>query len=138
MSNQFSQEAGNSCAQNGYDDSPHPYGTYAAEQLNGHRQQQEICREMATSVRLPTNGWVTMLKRAQVEKILQLSRSAIYARMDKNSDVFDASFPTPVRYGDGKSVFWIAAEIHAWLDAQIRRTRGLSNDTRSQKPGGAA
>jgi len=88
--------------------------------------------------RQPVTRTATMLRRAQVEKILNLSRSAIYARMDRNSDVFDATFPARVRYGNTKAVFWIAEEVSAWLDEQVRRTRSSSSDAHSQKSGGAA
>ncbi len=59
----------------------------------------------------------TILRRRQVEKRVGLTRSPIYARI-KNG-----TFPKPIHLGNGRAVGWIEAEIDAWLDEQIQKSR---------------
>jgi prophage regulatory protein len=71
------------------------------------------------------NSALTILRRHQVEARTGLSRSTIYAKMQRNpkrpSD-YDPTFPKPVSLG-AKAVGWIEAEIEAWLTAQIEKSR---------------
>ena len=68
---------------------------------------------------------VTILRRKQVEARTGLSRSTIYSRLrpnPKRPGDFDPSFPKPISVGS-KAVGWIEAEVDAWLDAQILKSR---------------
>ena len=67
-----------------------------------------------------------MIPRKKVEQILGLSRSTIYRLKNKKSKGYDPSFPQPVPYGDGGSVRWVAEEVAEWVEAQIRRSRGVN------------
>lgn len=71
---------------------------------------------------------ITILRRKQVEARTGLSRSTIYAKMQRNpkrpSD-YDPTFPKPVSVG-AKAVGWIEAEIDAWLTAQVEKSRKAS------------
>ena len=51
-----------------------------------------------------------LLRRAEVEKITALSRSAIYSRLATGE------FPSPVRLGRGV-IRWKSDELAAWVDA---------------------
>jgi prophage regulatory protein len=68
---------------------------------------------------------VAVLRRAQLEKILQLSRSGIYEKLSETSKRADPSFPRPIRYGNSRSVYWLESEVRAWLDAQVSSSRKL-------------
>jgi prophage regulatory protein len=61
----------------------------------------------------------TILRLPAVKARVALSRSTIYAR------VAAGTFPRPVILGAGaRAVGWISAEIDAWLEAQVQRSRG--------------
>lgn len=55
----------------------------------------------------------TIIRLKQVEELTQLSRSAIYDRMNKKSRRYDASFPKQFRLG-GSAVGWFKEEVEAW------------------------
>lgn len=59
-----------------------------------------------------------LLRRKQVEQALGMSRSNIYAKMDKNSPHYDPTFPSPVRIGD-RAIAWVSAEIEKWIETRI-------------------
>lgn len=63
-----------------------------------------------------------LIRRKQLEQAIGLSRSSIYARLDKNSKHYDATFPAPVRLGP-MSVAWVEAEIQAWIEKRIAVSR---------------
>ena len=68
---------------------------------------------------------LTIIRRKQVEARTGLSRSSIYARLRKNPKRpgdYDPTFPKPVSVG-AKAVGWIEAEIEAWLNAQVEKSR---------------
>ena len=67
-----------------------------------------------------------LIRRKQLEQAIGLSRSSIYARLDKNSKHFDATFPAPVKLGS-MSVAWIEAEIQAWIAGRIAASRGTED-----------
>ncbi len=52
-----------------------------------------------------------MLRRPDVERMVGLSRSAIYAAMDRND------FPRPVQIGR-RAVAWKLKDIEAWLESR--------------------
>lgn len=68
----------------------------------------------------------TIIRRAQLEKKLGLSRSTIYAKLKPNpkrpSD-YDPTFPRPIPIG-AKAVGWILEDVDIWLDAQAAKSRG--------------
>ena len=68
-----------------------------------------------------------LLRRKQVEQAIGLSRSTIYARLDKNSPHYDPTFPRPISLGS-MSVAWVEAEIFQWIASRIadsRKTAGV-------------
>ena len=65
-----------------------------------------------------------LLRRTELEKVIGLSRSAIYSRLDPKSPHYDASFPRPIKMGT-KTVAWLAAEIDGWVNSCILASRGV-------------
>lgn len=68
-----------------------------------------------------------LLRRKQVEQAIGLSRSTIYARLDKKSPHYDPTFPKPITLGS-MSVAWIESEIQNWIACRIadsRKTAGV-------------
>lgn len=66
-----------------------------------------------------------LLRRKQVEQAIGLSRSTIYARLDKNSPHYDPTFPSPISLGS-MSVAWVEAEINEWIAARIADSRKMA------------
>lgn len=62
-----------------------------------------------------------MIKLKDVQRITSLSRSSIYAYIDKGI------FPTQVKLG-ARSVAWKNEEITAWLESRIS-ARGAANSS---------
>lgn len=63
---------------------------------------------------LPTRHALAILRRKDVEQITGLSRSSIYAGIQKST------FPAPIRLSS-KSVGWVANEVQAWIQEKIDR-----------------
>jgi len=61
-----------------------------------------------------------MLKLKEVQKLTGLSRSSIYAYIDKGL------FPAQVKLGE-RSVAWLDTEIESWVDSKIN-ARDVKND----------
>lgn len=53
----------------------------------------------------------TIMRRPEVEKMVGLSRSAIYAAMDRGD------FPRPIQIGR-RAVGWKFVELEAWLESR--------------------
>lgn len=70
---------------------------------------------------------IRILRRKQLENKTGLSRSGIYAKLKPNPkrpNDFDPTFPRPISVG-AKAVGWIESEIDAWLEQQIKNSRGV-------------
>ncbi|MBS1207825.1 MAG: phage transcriptional regulator, AlpA [Proteobacteria bacterium] len=63
------------------------------------------------------NGSLRVLRIKQFAHLLQLSRAAIYDRMNPKSPRHDATFPRPIRLG-ANSVGWLECEVDAWIAKQ--------------------
>jgi prophage regulatory protein len=63
-----------------------------------------------------------LLRRRQVEQVIGLSRSTIYARLDKKSPHYDPTFPKPITLGV-KSIAWVESEIQSWVASRITSSR---------------
>lgn len=59
-----------------------------------------------------------LLRRKQVEQAIGLSRSTIYARLDKKSPHYDPTFPRPISLGS-MSVAWVEAEVQEYIAHRI-------------------
>lgn len=61
---------------------------------------------------------LSLLRRRQVEQLVQLSRSTIYAAVKAGT------FPAPVRIGAG-AVAWRRTALEVWLEARPLSTEAL-------------
>jgi prophage regulatory protein len=69
---------------------------------------------MAEQIKAAQERKIRILRRHEVERLVGLSRSAIYRR------IADGTFCRPVPLGaDGKAVGWIESEINDWLSACV-------------------
>lgn len=66
---------------------------------------------------------ITILRRRALEARVGLSRSTIYDKINIASPRYDASFPKPIRLGNGSAVGWIEGEVEDWLRRQIEASR---------------
>jgi len=66
----------------------------------------------------PAKSDLSLLRRKQVEQLVQLSRSTIYAAVKAGT------FPSPVRIG-ARAVAWRRASLETWLeDRPLAAQRG--------------
>lgn len=75
---------------------------------------QAITPQGATTYRL--------LRRTQVEQIIGLSRSTIYARLDSKSRHYDPDFPKPIKLG-ATSIAFIESEVQGYIAQRIADSR---------------
>lgn len=68
------------------------------------------------------NG-ILVLRRRDLQARLGLSRSTIYDKISPASPRYDATFPKPIRLGNGSAVGWLAHEVDDWLRTQIEARR---------------
>ncbi|CAG1001335.1 hypothetical protein MTYP_02908 [Methylophilaceae bacterium] len=70
-----------------------------------------------------------LLRRKQIEQLLGISRSTIYARLDPKSKQYDPDFPKPIKLSaSSDSVAWIEAEAQDYIAHRIadsRKTTGV-------------
>lgn len=73
----------------------------------------------------PSNTLLTILRRAQLEKSVALSRSTIYERINPKSPSYDPTFPKPISLGTPgmkkPPVGWLEHEVIAWIEAQAAK-----------------
>ncbi|WP_067984062.1 helix-turn-helix transcriptional regulator [Neptuniibacter pectenicola] len=60
---------------------------------------------------------IRILRRPEVEKLVGLSRSTIYSRLEQGT------FPQPVPLG-GRLVGWLEQDIQDWIKARIEEAGG--------------
>ena len=66
---------------------------------------------------------LTILRRRDLESRLKLSRSTIYDKINPGSPRYDATFPKPIRLGNGSAVGWLESEVETWLRGRIEASR---------------
>jgi len=68
-----------------------------------------------------------LLRRRQIEQLLGISRSTIYARLDPNSKQHDPAFPRPIQIGmtsgKGGSIAWVESECQTYIAHLIASSR---------------
>ncbi|HBB5098319.1 AlpA family transcriptional regulator [Escherichia coli] len=68
-----------------------------------------------------------ILRMAELTRLLGISRSTIYEKMNPASKYYDATFPRPVRLGSS-AVGWRASAIDEWLTLHTTPTRTVTKD----------
>ena len=63
-----------------------------------------------------------ILRMAELTRLLGISRSTIYEKMNPASKYYDATFPRPVRLGSS------ASAIDEWLTLHTTPTRSVTKD----------
>lgn len=65
-----------------------------------------------------------LIRRKQLEQLLGISRSTIYARLDPKSKQYDPAFPKPIQLGTfSTSIAWVEAEAQAYIAHLIAGSR---------------
>ena len=62
-----------------------------------------------------------MIKLKDVQRITSLSRSSIYAYIDKGI------FPTQVKLG-ARSVAWLESDIQSWVESKINARNAMNDE----------
>jgi prophage regulatory protein len=88
---------------------------------------QEHSVRIASDMALEVNNLNKVLRLPQLIEILGLSRSTIYAMMNKRATQYDREFPTPIRIGISSSgrgsVGWLAHEVYEYINQCTYRSR---------------
>lgn len=64
-----------------------------------------------------------------VVTMTSLSRSAVYARINRGDPAFDATFPRPIKLGFRSA--WSFWEVQGWIREQLQSSRRVAQDVRS-------
>ena len=59
-----------------------------------------------------------LLKLNELVKMLNISRSTIYRKLDPKGKHHDSTFPQPIKVGQ-KAVRWRLSDIEKWIDKQV-------------------
>jgi prophage regulatory protein len=57
---------------------------------------------------------LTLLRTAQVCSKLNISKTTLYAKLDKNSKYYDPDFPKQLKLG-ASSVGWVEQQVDEWI-----------------------
>lgn len=57
-----------------------------------------------------------MLKLNELSKLIGLSRSSIYDRMNPKSTRYDTQFPAPIKLGHSSR--WLLTEVQTWIKSK--------------------
>jgi len=61
---------------------------------------------------------LTLLRASDVCRKLKISKTTLYAKLDKTSKYFDPEFPKQIRLGV-KSVGWVEQHLDAWISSKL-------------------
>ncbi len=64
----------------------------------------------------------TLIRLPDLLKLVRISRSSVYLRLNQKSKYFDASFPRPVPLSSESrgGVAFVFAEVQAWIESRIQ------------------
>lgn len=62
---------------------------------------------------------ITLLRKKKLLTKIPISNALLYSWMDKSGDYYDPNFPMPIRLANGRSIFWVEAEIDLWLETHL-------------------
>lgn len=72
-------------------------------------------REVAARDGLPQAGLPAILRMPQLTKVVGISRSLIYLKINEKSPYYDPTFPKPRRLGT-KAVGWLLSDVTAYVE----------------------
>jgi len=61
---------------------------------------------------------LVLLRAAQVCNKLKISKTTLYAKLDKNSKYYDPDFPRQIKLG-ASSVGWVEHQVDQWILKKI-------------------
>ena len=67
---------------------------------------------------------IQMLRLHELIKLIGLSRSSIYDRLNRRSKRYDPDFPQPVKLNNASR--WLLSEVEEWIESKIS-TRNQGN-----------
>ena len=70
---------------------------------------------------------VQMLRLHELIKIIGLSRSSIYYRLNLRSKRYDPDFPTPVKLNNASR--WLLSEVEAWIESKISARNHVNTES---------
>lgn len=65
-----------------------------------------------------TSSPLMLLRAAQVCSKLKISKTTLYAKLDKNSKYYDPDFPRQIKLGTS-SVGWVEHQVDQWILKKI-------------------
>ena len=71
-------------------------------------------RETAPSFELGAADFSTVIRMPQLTKMVGISRSMIYLKMNEKSNYFDSAFPKPIKIGQ-KAMGWLLSDIFIYI-----------------------
>jgi len=78
------------------------------------------------------NSNLEMVGNKMLPAIIGSSKSTISAWRNPNCVYYDPNFPKPIRYGNGRSVYFLRSELDSWLISQIaKRDNATTKQTRN-------
>ena len=68
---------------------------------------------------------ISLIRLPQLQGRIGLSKSAIYDRLDEKSPRYDATFPKPVKLGNGQNapIGFVESEVDSWIASRIDLSR---------------
>ena len=61
---------------------------------------------------------IQMLRLTELIKLIGLSRSSIYDRLNRRSKRYDPNFPRPLKLNNASR--WLLSEVEAWIEAKFQ------------------
>lgn len=71
-------------------------------------------REASPTFALSASDFATVIRMPQLIKMVGLSRSMIYLKINEKSNYFDLNFPKPVRLGQ-KAIGWLLSDVYIYI-----------------------
>ncbi|EBP3339426.1 AlpA family phage regulatory protein [Salmonella enterica subsp. enterica] len=84
-------------------------GSHQVSNANKHPAHGDVSTESTAQL------CKSIIRLPKLIKLLSVSRSTVYLRLNPNSKYYDASFPKPVRLGV-KAMGWVLSDVNAYIE----------------------
>ena len=64
---------------------------------------------------------IRFLRLPELMMLVQMSRTSVYSKLNKNSRLYDPTFPRPIK--NGRRLMWVNQEVELWMSNLIRDCR---------------